>query len=69
MIEEKQVEDKTATLATQLAAPLLAEQKRKKKFLGRRNRSNWKRMNRPSKTNAIDLGAGFINRFLARIGI
>ena len=50
-----------------MAAPLVAhfkgQQKAKCKF-NSRNRSAWNRMNRPSKTTAIDNGAAMINRLV-----
>lgn len=55
-------------LVEQLTAPMIQQFKKSKSFL-RRNRSNWKRMNRPSKLEAMDKGASFINSVLARAGI
>jgi hypothetical protein len=56
------------TLVAQLAGPVIADFKRQKKFTSR-NRTTWKRMNRPSKAAKLELGAAFVNRFLKRIGI
>tara|TARA_R110002124_G_scaffold184898_2_gene352331 strand:- start:120 stop:320 length:201 start_codon:yes stop_codon:yes gene_type:complete len=50
-------------LVKQLAAPIIAAQKYTKKF-NARNRSVWKRMNRPCKTAKIEAGAAFIDKFL-----
>lgn len=52
----------------QMAAPLLADNKRRKKFLSR-NRSNWKRMNTPVKISKREKGADFIFSILARAGV
>tara|TARA_R110002073_G_scaffold309611_3_gene479943 strand:+ start:6183 stop:6392 length:210 start_codon:yes stop_codon:yes gene_type:complete len=51
------------TLVKQLAAPIIAAQKYTKKFQSR-NRSTWKRMNRPCKIAKIEAGALFIDKFL-----
>jgi hypothetical protein len=56
------------TLVAQLAAPMIADVKRQKKFKAR-NRSSWNRMNRPCKAAQLEVGAAFVNRLLKRIGI
>lgn len=56
-------------MVDQMAAPILAENKIRKRFLGRRNRSVHLRMNRPSKLKAMEQGAEFINAVLARAGV
>ena len=38
----------------------------KRRFMGQRNRDSWKRMNRPTKTQAIDKGADMINRLVTK---
>lgn len=53
-------------LVQQLAAPMIAEQKRKKRFLGRRNRASWKHMNRPEKLAKMETGVTFIHSILDR---
>ena len=54
-------------LVAQLAAPMIAEFKKQKKFTSR-NRSPWKRMNRPCKTSKIEAGALFIDKILKTRG-
>ena len=51
-----------------MAAPILADNKRRKKFLSR-NRNNWKRMNTPVKISKREKGSEFIFSILARAGI
>jgi hypothetical protein len=56
------------TLAAKLAGPIIANFKKLKKF-NARNRSAWRRMNRPCKTAKIEVGSEFINKFLKIKGI
>lgn len=53
-------------LVQQLAAPIIAQHKKDKGFLGRRNRSAHKRMNRPEKLDKLEKGAAFIFGVLGR---
>lgn len=52
--------------ADQMASTVTSDLKSKKAFEGQRNRSAWKRMNRPSKTQAIDKGADMINLLITK---
>lgn len=58
--------DVTDKLVQQLAAPILAQHKKDKGFLGRRNRSAWKRMNRPEKAQVMERGIEKIHALLGR---
>lgn len=56
------IEDQVVKL---LAAPILEEHRRTKKFLSR-NRASWLRMNRPSKLAKMEKGGSIIMRVLTR---
>ncbi len=55
-------------LVDQMAAPIIAQNKRRKKFLSR-NRAAWKRMNTPVKISKQEKGSKFIFTILARAGV
>lgn len=50
-----------------MAAKVVSDIARKKKFEGKRNRKAWNRMNRPEKIAAIDRGAAKIHAFLDKV--
>lgn len=56
-------------LVQQLAEPIIAQHKKDKGFLGRRNRSAWLRMNRPEKLEKMEKGSDFIFGVLGRLTI
>lgn len=62
-------QDETDVLAQQLAAPLISRFSKAKKRFASQNRDAWKRMNRPSKSLAIESGMSKINALIARFKV
>jgi hypothetical protein len=65
MIETEATSPEVETLARQMAAPIIEQHRRDKKFYAR-NRSATKRMNRPSKLEKMEAGADKIMSVLDR---
>lgn len=59
--------DATDQYLQQVADKVAADWKRKKSFEGRRNRSAFKRMNRPSKLATMERGAEKFMKLLSKI--
>ena len=53
----------------EMAAPIIREHLGNKKFLGKRNRKNWLRMNRPEKVEAMEQGVKKMYNLLERFKV